>query len=142
LPAGKGQKLTHQPCATPSTIQYLAEIIGGGRVLAACQRPFRRCANSGEKIVEIMRNPAGKPAHSFQPRGFFQLRLAAPARGDVQHTQQGASFTAQGATMHFHGGIGWLISPGKLGFNSRWGRGACQGTGDDLAHRFLACFGE
>jgi hypothetical protein len=41
-----------------------------------------------------MRNAAGKPANRFQPRRFFQLRLAPPPRRNVQYAEQGALLTA------------------------------------------------
>ena len=89
-----------------------------------------------------MRDTAGKPAHRFQPRRFFQLRLAPPPRGDVQHTEQGASLSAERAAMHLHRRIGRLIRRGELCFH-RWRRGwAGKCDGDDLAHRILAGFGE
>ena len=85
-----------------------------------------------------MRDTAGKPPNRFQPRRFFQLRLAPPPRGDVQHAEQGASLSAERAAMHLHCRIGGLIRRGELRFHRGRGRGAGQGYSDDLAHRILA----
>ena len=94
LPTGKGQKLAHQPRAAPGTIQNLAQILSCCAILPSCQGGFRRRTYSGQQIVEIMRNAAGKPANRFQPRRFFQLRLAPPPRRNVQYAEQGALLTA------------------------------------------------
>ena len=85
-----------------------------------------------------MRDTAGKPPHRFQPRRFFQLRLAPPPCGDIQHPQKGTRLPTQGAAMHLHRRIGGLIRSGEPRFHGGRGRGAGQGYGDDLAHRILA----
>jgi hypothetical protein len=87
-----------------------------------------------------MRDTAGKAPNCLQPRRFFQLRLAPPPCRDIEHTEQGPRFTAQGTAMHLNRRIGGLIGRREPGFNrGRRGR-AGKGDGDDLAHRFLARF--
>jgi hypothetical protein len=142
LTACEGQKLAHQTRATAGAIQDLAQIFRRSAILTPRESGFRCRADGGQKIIEIMGNATGKPAHCFQPRRFFQLRLPAPARGNIKHAQQCACFATQGPAMHLHRRISWLIRDGEPRFNG-WRHGwSGQGDADDPAYRFLACWRE